>query len=83
MPYIGMFTESNIQKYINDAATKLGDGKSGLVAHIDNQGEATLSVIQRFGDHVSVEATGVMDIRQGFKFDKDHLRLQAELIAEW
>lgn len=83
MPYIGIFTEDHIQRAIDRAATKLGEGKSGLVAHVDNQGEASLSIVKRFGNTVSVEFTGVMDTRQGFKFDKDHLRLQAELIAQW
>lgn len=83
MPYIGMFTEENIQAAINHAADKLGDGKSGMVAHIDNQGEVSLSVVHRFGEHVSVEAIGIMNASEGFKFDKSHLTVQAELIAEW
>jgi hypothetical protein len=83
MPYIGMFTEEAIQKQINRAAEKLGNGKSGLVAHIDNQGEVSVSVVQRFGEIISVEAIGIMDTSEGFKFDKEHLKVQAELIARW
>lgn len=83
MPYIGIFSEENIQKQINRAAEKLGDKQSGLVAHIDSDGELSVSLVQRLGSVVSVEATGVMDISEGFKFDKEHLKLQAELIAKW
>ncbi len=83
MPYIGMFTEDSIQKAINRAGEKLSNGQSGLVVHLDSQDEFSVSVIQRFGDHISVEAAGVMDTSDGFKFDKEHLRAQAELIARW
>lgn len=83
MPYVGLFTETAIQEQINRAAEKLPDGKSGLVAHIDNQGEASVSLVQRMGEHVSVEAVAVMDIKEGFKFDKEHLKVQGELIAQW
>ena len=83
MPYIGVFSEENIQKAITYAAAKLGEGKSGLIAHIDSDGNATVSLVQRIGGNVSIEATGVMDFSTGFKFDKNHLKAQAELIAKW
>ena len=83
MPYIGMFSEENIQKAITHAASKLGDGKSGLVAHLDSDGQVSISLVQRIGPHVSVEATGIMDISKGVRFNKDRLKAQAELIAKW
>lgn len=84
MPYIGMFTEEAIQKAITRAGEKLNpQSKFGLVAHIDTDGEASVSAVARLGDHLSIEAVGVLDIREGFKFDKEHLKGQAELIAQW
>lgn len=83
MPYIGLFTEDVIQKAIDRAGEKLAPGQSGLVVHLDTRDEFSVSVIQRIGDHISVEAAGVMDTSDGFKFDKEHLRAQGELIARW
>lgn len=83
MPYIGKFTEEAIQNAIDRAGEKLGDGESGLVVHLDSKDEFSISVIHRFGEHVSVEAAGVMNTSDGFKFDKDHLKFQAEFIARW
>lgn len=83
MPYIGRFTETAIQNAIDRAGEKLGEGESGLVVHLDSNDEFSVSVIKRFGEHVSVEAAGVMDTSDGFKFDKEHLKFQAELVAKW
>lgn len=84
MPYIGKFTEDAIQTAIDRAGEKLGEGESGLVIHLDSQDEFSVSVIKRFGEHVSVEAAGVMNTSDGlFKFDKEHLKFQAEIIARW
>ena len=83
MPYIGMFTEDAIQKAIDRAGDKLGEGESGLVVHLDSSNEFSVSLIKRFGDKISVEAAGVMDTSDGFKFDKEHLKVQAELIYKW
>ena len=83
MPYIGVFSEAAIQKAINRAGEKLGDGQSGLVVHLDSQNEFSVSLIQRVGDHISVEAVSVMDTKDGFKFDKEHLSVQGEIIAKW
>ena len=83
MPYIGMFTEEAIQRNLDRCAGKVGPQGFALVAHIDSEGEASVSVIKKIGDHISVEASGIMDIREGFKFDKKHLKAQAEVIASW
>jgi hypothetical protein len=83
MPYIGAFTEAAIQGAIDRAGSKLKENESGLVVHLDDKGEFSVSVIQKIGSHVSVEVAGVMDTTQGFTFDKEKIRLQAELIARW
>ena len=83
MPYIGVFSEENIQKAITHAASKLGTASSGLVAHVDSDGQISISLIQRLGPHISIEATGIMQATKGMKFDKEHLKAQAELIAKW
>ncbi len=80
MPYIGKFTEEAIQKAIDRAGEKLGDGESGLVAHVDDRDEVSISIIKRFGDTISIESAAVMDVSDGYKFDKEHLRLEANLI---
>ena len=83
MPYIGKFTEEAIQKAIDRCADRVGPQGFALVAHIDTDGEASVSVVKKIGDHVSVEASGIMDITNGFKFDKKHLKAKAEVIASW
>ncbi len=83
MPYIGMFTEEAIQRQIDKCAEKVGPQGFAMVAHLDSDGEASVSVVKKFGEHISVEAVGVMDVSQGFKFDKEHLKAQAEVIASW
>lgn len=83
MPYIGMFSEENIQKTIDNVYSKMGDCSNGLVAHVDSGGEITVSYVKKLGDVWSIEATGVMDISQGFHFDKEHLKAQAEIVGKW
>ena len=83
MPYIGIFTEERIQKSIERAAEKLGDGESGLVAHVDDKDEVSVSVIKRFGTSISIEAVLAYDISQGFNFDKDKLAIEANLVWKW
>jgi hypothetical protein len=83
MPYVGMFTEDKIQKAIDRAGERLGDGESGLVAHLDYKDEVSIAVIKKFGSVVSVEAIAVLDISEGWKFDKDKLSIEANLIVKW
>lgn len=81
--YIGVFTDSRIQASIDRVISKLDDGQSGLVVHLDSKGEASASVVQRFGSHVSVELAAVLDVKDGFKFDKEKLAYQAEVVVKW
>jgi hypothetical protein len=83
MPYIGMFSEESIQKNISHVYDKMGDSTNGLVAHLDSDGNMSVSYVKKIDNVWSIEATGVMDISQGFKFDKEHLKAQAELIGKW
>ena len=83
MAYIGMFTEEAIQKTIDRVADRVGPQGFALIAHLDSDGEASISVVKKIGTHVSVEAAGIMDISEGFKFDKKHLKAKAEVIASW
>ena len=80
---VGIFSNAAIQKQIDHAYTKVGPTGWAIVAHLDSQGEATATLVKRIGDHVSVEVAGVMDIKDGFKFDKEHLKGQIEVIGSW
>lgn len=82
--YVGMFTDAKIQASINKVKTRLAEGQSGLVLHVDDKGEYSLSVVQRFGQFVSVEAIVAYDGSGPWTgFDKNKLKVQAELIAKW
>lgn len=82
MPYIGMFTEESLQKQITDAATRL-EGKSGFVLHGDTNGDVHLSLIEKIGDHISVEGTIALDASNGFNFSKEHWAGKIEVIGTW
>ena len=82
--YIGLFTDAKIQASINKVKSRLAEGQSGLVLHVDDKGEYSLSVVQRIGPHVSVEAIVAYDGSGPWQgFDRDRLKVQAELIAKW
>lgn len=83
MPYIGMFTEAALQAQIDAAAQKLGEANSGLVLHADTNGDVHLSLIQRAGDHISVEGTIALDTSNGFKIDPEHIVGKVDLVAKW
>jgi len=83
MPYIGIFTEESIQKAIDKAGEKLGEGESGIVVHLDPFNEISASVIKRFGTHISVEGAALFDLKDGFVFDKEHLKVEANLIIRF
>lgn len=80
--YLGIFSNDAIQASINKVREKLADGQSGLVIHADTGGKISASIVQRMGDHISIEAAAIMDMSSG-KFDREHLMAQAELIAKW
>ena len=82
MPYIGMFTEQALQQQIDAAGARL-TGNSGLVLHADTGGDVHLSLIEKVGDHISVEGTIALDASNGFHFDKEHLVGKVEIVAEW
>lgn len=77
------FGQAIIDRAIDRAAVKLGEGQSGVVVHLDGQGEVSASLIQRFGDHLLITAAVGLDTSRGMVFDKEHLRWQAEIIAKW
>ncbi len=83
MPYIGMFTEENIQKSIQHVYDKMGDCSNGVVAHIDSDGDISISYVKKLSNIWSIEATAKADMSQGIKFDRDHLMAQAELVGKW
>lgn len=83
MPYIGIFSEENIQKRIDDVYEKMGDCKNGLIAHLDSNGEASISYVKKLNDIWSIEINTKADFSDGLKFDKEHLKGQAEIIAKW
>ena len=80
---IGIFSDSKIQAQIDRCIDKVGPTGWGLIAHADSDGEATVTLVKKIGDHLSVEVAGVMDYSDGFKFDREHLKLQAEVIGGW
>ena len=80
---VGIFSDSAVQKQIDKAYSKVGPTGWAVVAHVDSTGEATATLVKRIGDHVSVEVAGFMDIREGFKFDKEHLKGQIEVVGSW
>ncbi len=83
MPYVGMFTETAIQHAIDRAGSQLGDGQSGIVVHLDSNNEISASVVKRFGNVISVEGAAIMDVSHGFKFDKEHLVVEGNLIVRF
>jgi len=80
MPYIGIFTEEAIQKAIDKAGEKLGEGQSGIVAHLNPFDEVSFSIIKKFGSRTSVEGAVLLDLSDGFVFDKEHLKIEGSLI---
>lgn len=78
-----LFSDANIQKAINAAAARVGPRGMALVAHLDSDGQASVSLVKKVGSHVAIEAAGIMDINDGVKFDKKHLKGQVEVIAAW
>jgi hypothetical protein len=80
---IGLFSDATIQAQIDRCASKVGPQGWALIAHTDTNGEATVTLVKKIGPHLSVEVVGVMDYSDGFKFDKEHLKAQAEVIGSW
>jgi hypothetical protein len=80
---IGLFADANIQAQIDRCASKVGPQGWALIAHADTDGKATVTLVKKIGDHLSVEVAGVMDYSEGFKFDREHLKAQAEVIGSW
>lgn len=78
-----LFSPDAIDRAIARAADKLGPGDSGIVLHLDNQDQITASVIERIGDHVKVEGAALWDVSNGFKVDKEHLRVEGDLVFSW
>jgi hypothetical protein len=52
---IGIFTDKNLQKILDQAGSEIPNGKSGLIAHINGE-SANLTLVKRFNDAISVEA---------------------------
>jgi len=78
-----LFGQEAIDRAIARAGAKLADGHGAVVFHLDNQNEVSASVVTRIGDHVTVEGAAVLDTRDGWKFDKEHLRVQGEIAIQW
>ena len=78
-----LFGQEAIDRAIARAGAKLADGHGAVVVHLDNQGEFSASVVTRIGDHVTVEGAAVLDTSDGWKFDKEHLRVQGEIVISW
>ena len=80
---VGIFSDSALQAQIDRCASKVGPQGWALIAHADTNGEATVTLVKKIGDHLSIEALGVMDYSDGFKFDKEHLKAQVEVVGSW
>jgi hypothetical protein len=80
---LGVFGQDAIDRAIARAGATLGDGKSGVVIHLDDHGEVSASVIKRFGDHVTVEGAAMLDTSTGWKFDRAHLAVKGEVVISW
>jgi len=80
---IGVFSDSAIQAQIDRCIGKVGPQGWALIAHADSDGEGTVTLVKKIGSHLSVEVAGVIDYSSGFKFDKEHLKIQAEVVGSW
>jgi hypothetical protein len=80
---IGIFSNAAIQAQIDKCIAKVGPLGWALIAHADSNGEGTVTLVKKIGTHLSIEVAGVMDYSDGFKFDKEHLKAQAEVIGNW
>jgi len=78
-----LFDQASIDRSIDRALADVPDGKSALVAHLDENRQITGAIVQRFGDHVIFKAGATLDASQGFKFDRDHLAFKASIQATW
>lgn len=80
-PSTRLFGQDAIDRAIDHAASRLGEGQSGVVVHLDLGGELSASVVERIGDHVKITGAAVLDTSQGLKFDRQHLAVAGELIV--
>ena len=80
---IGIFADYAIQAQIDKCIAKVGPLGWALIAHADSNGKGTVTLVKKIGTHLSIEVAGVMDYSDGFKFDKEHLKGQAEVIGSW
>jgi len=78
-----MFGQFAIDRALDRAAVKLGEGQQGFVFHLDLAGEVSASIIKRFGEHIEITGAVVLDVSDGFKFDKQHLSGEANLVARF
>src|SRR5574339_1185184 len=83
MEYIGIFTDDAINRAIERAGKDLAPGKTRVIAHADLDGEIYVSAVKKLGSHVSVEAAWMLDASEGFKFDRQHMKGQIEIIGEF
>lgn len=75
---IGKFSDSAIQKAIDDVTSKLKSTESGaFVAYTDVTNVVSVAAVQRVGNHFSVVAAAVYTIP-----DKK-LTAAAELVGKW
>ena len=80
---IGVFSDAALQAQIDRCIDKVGPQGWALIAHADSDGEAIVTLVKKIGTHLSVEVAGVMDYSEGFKFDKEHLKGQVEVVGRW
>jgi len=75
---VGKFADINIQKAIDDVASRLSQNDKGaFVAYTDFNNTVSVAAIHRIGDHFSVEAAAIYSIP-----DKK-LSGVAELVGKW
>ena len=80
---IGIFTDSALQAQSDRCIDKVGPQGWALIAHADTDGVGTVTLVKRIGTHMSIEVAGVMDYSEDFKFDKEHLKGQVEVVGSW
>jgi hypothetical protein len=78
-----IFSQQAIDRSIARAGQQIGEGRSGLVAHLDSEGELSFTVIQRIGDHLEAQAGVLADTSKGFHFTKENLAFEASIVARW
>lgn len=80
---VGLFADAKLQAQIDRCIDKVGPLGWALIAHADTDGQGTVTLVKKIGDHLSIEVAGVMDYSDGFKFDREHLKAQAEVVGSW